>query len=134
MAIISKCNHSEQSLAEAFLRRTRNSEYFPPLASLLCELAIKIVQILEQIHAKRVQHGNLRPDVIGFWIDNNETRTCIRDFTESRLLPHDGPSVNISDSELNNFIIRPSNCLHYLSPEAVCGIHAGFLIHSHVSH
>ncbi len=122
MAIISKCNNGEISLAQGYLEKNLDSGYTPPTVSELCALAIKIVQVLEQIHWKRVRHGNLRPDVIGFWVFNGEFQACIRDFTESTLLGgRDTPTKALPASDSFQLNIPPSICLHYMSPEAMGG-------------
>lgn len=120
MAIISKCNNGEISLAQGYLETKSESRYTPPPVSELCSIAIKIVQVLEQIHGKQVRHGNLRPDVIGFWVINGEFQVCIRDFTESTLLGGSDTPVNASPvSESPQANIPPTTCLHYMCPEAI---------------
>ena len=128
MAIISKCNNGEISLAQGYLETKSESGYTPPPVSELCALAIKIVQVLEQIHGKRVRHGNLRPDVIGFWVVNGEFQVCIRDFTESTLLGGSDTPVNASPaSESPQVNIPPTTCLHYMCPEAMTRNQPGLL-------
>jgi hypothetical protein len=120
MAIISKCNNGEISLTQGYVETNSESGYTPPPVSELCALAIKIVQVLEQIHGKGVRHGNLRPDVIGFWVVNGEFQVCIRDFTESILLGGSDTPANASPaSESIPVNIPPSPCLHYMCPEAI---------------
>ena len=122
IAIISRCNEGEQSLAQRYLQIPPNSTYNPPSVLDLCALAIKVVQALERIHSKRVRHGSLRPDVIGVWFINGEPQVCLRDFTESRLLgDSDTPIEGSPAGELLSFNTLPSICLHYLSPEVIGG-------------
>ena len=131
MAIISKCNNNEISLAQGYLETRSESGYKPPPVSEFCALAIKIVQALEQIHGKRVVHGNLRPDVIGFWVVNGEFQVCIRDFTESTLLGgSDTPAKASPASELLQVNIHPSAYLHYMCPEALARNQSGPCIYS----
>src|SRR5271170_4714635 len=61
IAIISECNEAEQSLAHLYLQISPDSTYIPPAVPDICALAIKVVQVLEQLHLKRVRHGSLRP-------------------------------------------------------------------------
>lgn len=127
MAIISKGIHGEESLSKRYLDGTTDIEYSPPPTAELCYLAIKIVEILERIHAKRVRHGSLRPDVIGLCVVNGETQVCIRDFTESRIMGESETPLNTSPpSESLHLNFPPSVCLHYLSPETISGIQPGF--------
>lgn len=128
MAIISKCNNGEISLAQGHLETNSESGYTPPPVSELCTLVIKIVQVLEQIHGKRVLHGNLRPDVIGLWVVNGELQVCIRDFTESTFLgASDTPGNASPASESLQVNIPPSSCLHYMCPEAMARNQPGLL-------
>jgi serine/threonine protein kinase len=122
IAIVSRCNEGEQSLAQRYLQIPPNSTYNPLAVPDLCSLAIKVVQVLGQIHSKRVRHGGLRPDVIGIWFLNGEPQVCLRDFTESRLLgDNDTPIEGSSAGELLSFNTSPSICLHYMSPEVIGG-------------
>ena len=126
MAIISKCNNDEISLAQGYLEQNLESGYPLPAVSELCALAVKIVEVLEQIHRKRVRHGNLRPDVIGFWVFKGEFQVCIRDFTESTLLGgRDTPTNVLPASDSSQLNIPPSICLHYMSPEVLVGNQPG---------
>jgi len=122
IAIVSRCNEGEQSLAQRYLQIPPNSTYSPPAVPDLCTLAIKVVQVLEQIHSKRVRHGSLRPDVIGVWFVNGEPQVCLRDFTESRLFEESETPIQASPAgELLYFNTAPSVCLHYMSPESIGG-------------
>ena len=118
IAIISKSNTGERSLAQWYQDRAQNS----PLSDQeVCSLAIKIVEILDKIHAKRVRHGNLRPDVIALWHTDGQLQVCIRDFTESRLVGEaDIPARGSPASEMQ-FDYPSSICIHYMSPEVLTG-------------
>ena len=122
IAIISRCIEGEQSLAQRYLQIPPNSKYTPPSVPDICALAIKVVQVLEQIHLKKVRHGSLRPDVIGVWFVNGEPQVCLRDFTESRLLGESKTPVDaLRASEMPSLNITPSICVHYISPETIGG-------------
>jgi hypothetical protein len=123
IAIISKSHEGEKSLTEVFrLGNNRRALYIRPSTADLCHLTIKIVQILEEVHAKRVRHGNLRPDVIGFWASGREINVCIRDFAESRLFGESDSPVNMTPSgDYFSMSVPPSICLHYTAPETIGG-------------
>jgi len=127
IAIISECNEAEQSLAHLYLQISPDSTYIPPAVPDICALAIKVVQVLEQLHLKRVRHGSLRPDIIGVWYINNEPHICLRDFTESRLLGDIETPIEASPAgELLSLNATPNICLHYLPPEIVSGSRGAF--------
>lgn len=122
IAIISECNDGEQSLAQRYLQIPPDSTYIPPAVPDICTLAIKVVQVLEQLHSKRVRHGSLRPDVIGVWYINEEPHVCLRDFTESRLLGDIETPIEASPAdELLSLNTTLNGCLHYLPPEILSG-------------
>lgn len=122
IALISKYNPGERTLKQAYLDAAITSTYTHPPVSEFCVLAIKIIQVLEQIHEKKVRHGNLRPEIISFWFKYSEIHVCIRDFTESALLGESGtpasddPSLQVGDPS-----VPISHCVHYLAPEALGG-------------
>lgn len=122
IALLSKYYPGERNLKQAYLDSPTASTYTPPPVSEFCLLAIKIVQILEQIHEKKVRHGNLRPEIISFWFKYSEIQVCIRDFTESALLGNGGTP---SSDEVPLQIVEPpvplSPCVHYMAPEALNG-------------
>jgi serine/threonine protein kinase len=125
IAIISKANTDERSLSQWYQDRVHNS---PLSDNEVCSLAIKIVEILDRIHAKRVRHGNLRPDVIALWQHEGQLQVCIRDFTESRLLGEpDIPPRGSPDSEIQ-FDYPSTICIHYMSPEVLTGSQWGSIL------
>jgi hypothetical protein len=116
IAIISKYNYGEMTLKQAYLNEN-GSKYSLPVAS-FCSLAIKIIQVLEHIHAKKVRHGNLRPDVISFWVEDDDTKVCIRDFSESAFLgERDKPAVSPAYDDMPLNISHDRACIYYLAPE-----------------
>lgn len=122
IALLSKYHPGERNLKQAYLDSAIVSTYTPPPISEFCLLAIKIVQILEQIHEKKVRHGNLRPEVISFWFKYGEIQVCIRDFTESALLGNGGtPASDEAPSQIVEPSIPASPCVHYMAPEALSG-------------
>lgn len=117
IAIISKCNEKEKSLAQFYFEKEEDP-YRPPSVTQLCSLAIEIVRIIEKFHSKRVIHGRLRPDVIGVWEVDDRLQVCIRDFSESRILGESGASPEgSSPAEGDILIFPPSAGVHYLPPE-----------------
>ncbi len=122
IALLSKYHPGERNLKQAYLDSAIASTYTPPPVSEFCLLAIKIVQILEQIHEKKVRHANLRPEVISFWFRYNEIQVCIRDFTESALLGNGGtPASDEEPSQIVEPLIPVSPCVHYMAPEVLSG-------------
>jgi serine/threonine protein kinase len=121
IAIISKYTHGERSLREAFID-VSDSLYSPPTTAELCSLAIQIVKVLEQIHAKMVRHGALRPEVISLWVTDGDYRVCIRDFSESKLLQNREtlPTASIALRTPQPGVI-PSLSLCYQAPEISSG-------------
>lgn len=137
IALISKYHPGERNLKQAYLDSAISSTYSPPPISEFCLLAVKIVQILEQIHEKQVRHGNLRPEIISFWFKYSEIFVCIRDFTESALLGESGtPASDDPSSQIGDSSVPISHCIHYLAPEALggtkllCNTHSNLLIAS----
>jgi hypothetical protein len=125
IAIVASCDNNEQSLTQLYLERL---PHVAPSVAEICSLGIKILEVLERIHAKKVRHGNLRPDVIGCWLTNGEPQVCIRDFTESRLLVETGSPINATpESRGSNFQfdISPGICVHYMAPELFNGTQPG---------
>lgn len=122
IAIISKCNEGEQSLAQRYLQIPQDTTYSAPAVPDICALAVKIVQALEKIHSKRVRHGSLRPDVIGVWFIDGEPQICLRDFTESHLFGDTDTPIDASPAgELLSFNATPNASLHYMPPEIISG-------------
>jgi hypothetical protein len=120
IAIISKCHENEKSLAQVYLDNQDNDPYCPPSVAQLCTLAVGIVRVVDQLHAKRIRHGGLRPDVIGVWQDGGQIQICIRDFSESRLLGEsETPASTPPPSEDASLNIAPSVSVHYLPPETL---------------
>jgi serine/threonine protein kinase len=118
IAIISKYTHGERSLREAFIDVNSDSPYSPPTTAELCSVAIQIVKVLEQIHAKMVRHGALRPEVISFWVTDRDYRVCIRDFSESKLLQNSEASSTASIAfQSPQPSVLPSLSLCYQAPE-----------------
>jgi serine/threonine protein kinase len=122
IALISKYYPGERNLKQAYLDSAITSTYTAPPVTEFCSLAIQIVQILEQIHEKKVRHGNLRPEIISFWFKSSEMHVCIRDFTESALLGDSGtPASDDSPLQIAEPAVPISHCIHYLAPEALGG-------------
>jgi serine/threonine protein kinase len=119
IAIISKYNHGERSLKEAYLESASDSSYSQPSIVELCSIAIQIVQVLENIHSKRVRHGALRPDVISFWVIEGEYKVCVRDFSESRVLEINGTPSTPSTTPPSSSV--PGTPLCYQAPELSAG-------------
>jgi hypothetical protein len=119
VAIISKCNSNERTLKQVYFENIPDEGYSPPSTSEVCSLGIKLVELIDQIHCKKVRHGNLRPDVIGYWLSaENDPQLCLRDFTQSSLLgDQDSPATNNTTSAQVAPEIYPSPCLHYMAPE-----------------
>jgi hypothetical protein len=122
IAIISKYTDGEQSLREAFIDVVSDSLYSPPTTAELCSLAIQIVKVLEQIQAKMLRHGALRPEVISFWVTDGDYRVCIRDFSESKLLQNREtlPTASIDLRTPQPGVIS-SRSLFYQAPEISSG-------------
>jgi serine/threonine protein kinase len=119
IVILSKYNHGELSLREAYLESTSDSSYSQPSIVELSSIAIQIVQALENIHSKKVRHGALRPEVISFWVIEGEYRVCIRDFSESRLLEINGNPSTLSTTPPSSNV--PGTSLCYQAPELSAG-------------
>jgi|SRR5579859_6940930 len=124
IAILSKYNHGEKTLTNLYsLDGRSSSKHSPPTVPEFCILASKIVLILEQIHLKKVRHGNLRPDVISCWREGDDMKVCIRDFSESALVGDSESPAGASpasDDMLPN--ISPDRaCIFYLAPETISG-------------
>jgi serine/threonine protein kinase len=119
IAIISKCNEKEKSLAQFYFEKEEDP-YRPPSVTQLCSLAIEIVHVIEKFHSKRVIHGRLRPDVIGVWEVDGRVQVCIRDFSESRILGEGGASPEGSPTAEGEILtVPPSAGVHYLPPETL---------------
>jgi len=126
MVIIYKSNDNERSLTQVYLDKEENKPYRPPSVPNLCFLAIKVAEVLDQFHLKRVRHGSLRPDVIGVWNIDGQVQICIRDFSESRVLgEHNGPvdAAPASNEPPLNFPL--SVHVHYIPPETILPGHPG---------
>lgn len=121
IAIISKYNHGERSLKEAYFESAPNFSYTQPSITELCSITIQIVQVLENIHAKKVRHGALRPDVISFWITEGEYTVCVRDFSESRLFEMSGTLSITATTTAPPFPNVSGISLSYQAPELSTG-------------
>jgi serine/threonine protein kinase len=119
IAIIAEYSHDEKTLRQAYLDEPANSAHVVPAAVELCSLVIKIVQVLDRIHSKKVRHGNLRPDVISFWVEDDEIHVCIRDFSESALIGERDTiaSASPADDDMEPKISHDNACIFYLAPE-----------------
>jgi len=120
MVIIYQSNDKERSLAQVYLDKEENKPYRPPSVPNLCSLAIKVVEVVDQFHSKRVRHGSLRPDVIGIWNIDGQVQICIRDFSESRVLGEHNGSLDAgpaSNEPLLNFPVGVH--VHYIPPETI---------------
>ena len=132
-AIISKCNPDEQTLQQIYFSSTP-SQYQPPSVPKLCQLAISIVKVLDEIHSRKVRHGNLRPDVISLWQKpDGESHVCIRDFTESTLLveAETPPSQTPTNPVGEDSDLCATTCGSYVAPETLPGsTHPGKVLES----
>ena len=121
-AIVSECKPHEQTLQECYLSNAI-SEYQPPSINDLCQVAIGIVEMLDELHSRKVRHGSLRPDVIGIWKLEMEQKICIRDFTESALLldSDNSPPTATPTPQDQEVDLCSTACAWYVPPELLPG-------------